>query len=595
MPEEYRWLRNQLLMEQQRFLNFAMEASILYADGNICTSLQVNRSLLVAVLAEINMVFEQYASKNGKYVKELPQDDVKWNDSAEPEMDLMELLCLPSDAPELSHEGKGKRFKRIRQLGEGLLQAGRNIRTVVFEPKRLAWVVFDKESFEGLIVKLADLNSFLITLLDSSQVKRLRRAMDTSYQEILQTRNDIQSLIGLVEALKNDIRADGKHELLPDGNALALVAAEEQEAEAKKKTYLRRLAEIKIQYTRFGDKTDGQTIVSTKEPLALELFSFDGVARDSKIYMGRTNAEYQNRGVWIEWTEIPSSQLGTRVASAQAENRIRLLAELLCGEKPEHFRSPPCLGYVKAVNANDEAQYGIVFKKPTPGAPTTNLRTLRQLLKDRPKPSLSVRISLCTILAECIHNFHAVNWLHKGFRSENVIFFAPDGRQPELRAPYVSGFELSRPTDLGEMTEKPYFNPAQDIYRHPLAQSTQRGGNYRKSYDLYSLAITLIEIANWKRVDILFNIENVASAKPSDLRDIHRRLLEEPVHLQRIASKFGDIFKETVRVCLRADEREQPMEPGESDASVAVRLQRMLKEDVVRNLRSMETATRAEE
>jgi hypothetical protein len=39
-----------LHIEQQRFLNFALEAGILNPDGVVCSTLQVNHSLLLAVL-----------------------------------------------------------------------------------------------------------------------------------------------------------------------------------------------------------------------------------------------------------------------------------------------------------------------------------------------------------------------------------------------------------------------------------------------------------------------------------------------------------------------------------------------------------------
>ena len=42
-----------LQIEQQRFLNFGLEAGILFEDRVICGTLQANRSLLLAVLAEI--------------------------------------------------------------------------------------------------------------------------------------------------------------------------------------------------------------------------------------------------------------------------------------------------------------------------------------------------------------------------------------------------------------------------------------------------------------------------------------------------------------------------------------------------------------
>ena len=58
-----------LHIEEQRFLNFALEAGILNADGVICSTLQVNRSLLLAILAEVEVLLENYATANDKYEK----------------------------------------------------------------------------------------------------------------------------------------------------------------------------------------------------------------------------------------------------------------------------------------------------------------------------------------------------------------------------------------------------------------------------------------------------------------------------------------------------------------------------------------------
>ncbi|KAK5000901.1 hypothetical protein LTR66_000318 [Elasticomyces elasticus] len=169
MPERYRYLRVRLQMEQQRFLNFGLESGILYADGEICAALQINRSLLLAVLAEINSVLETYATANGKYERLMPQEIIDWADDGEPQGDLMKLLCLP---PEQKSQGTtnntGKKrlnfLKHARVLGENVTQTGRNLRTIIVEPKRLVWAAVDKDSFENLISKIEHLNSFLITL-----------------------------------------------------------------------------------------------------------------------------------------------------------------------------------------------------------------------------------------------------------------------------------------------------------------------------------------------------------------------------------------------------------------------------------------------
>jgi hypothetical protein len=91
---------------------------------------------------------------------------------------------------------KKDHLKKVRKFGKSITETGWNLRTIIVEPKRLVWAAAaaDKESFEGLISKLEDLNSFLITLLDGSQLRRLQDTMNTTYLEILQICNDVEAL-----------------------------------------------------------------------------------------------------------------------------------------------------------------------------------------------------------------------------------------------------------------------------------------------------------------------------------------------------------------------------------------------------------------
>jgi hypothetical protein len=59
----------------------------------------------------------------------------------------------------------------------------------------------NKKSFKSLISKVENLNSFLITLLDSAQLQRLQEVMTTAYLENLQLRNDVVDLTALVKAI----------------------------------------------------------------------------------------------------------------------------------------------------------------------------------------------------------------------------------------------------------------------------------------------------------------------------------------------------------------------------------------------------------
>ena len=136
-----------------------------------------------------------------------------------------------------------------------------------------------------------------------------------------------------------------------------------------------------------------------------------------------------------------------------------------------------------------------------------------------PNPLLSTHIALCAVSARCFNSFHAVIWLHKALRTDNIIFFSSPS-PPNLSAPFVSGFELSRPSIIDQMTEKPGFDPSKDIYRYPNTQSGQTDDNYQNSYDFYSLGVVIIEIALWKRVEDIVGLKYLSKAKPCALREM---------------------------------------------------------------------------
>jgi hypothetical protein len=193
------------------------------------------------------------------------------------------------------------------------------------------------------------------------------------------------------------------------------------------------------------------------------------------------------------------------------------LTDVLRSVKPDGFRAAPCLGHIKTADADDAVRFGVVFEGSS--RTQSKITTLWDLLGQTPKPSLSARVALCAVIARCLHNLHAVNWLHKALQAENIIFFS-SSESLDLDAPFVSGFKLSRPSDMDQWTEKPRFKPAKDIYRHPNAQSSQTDSNYRKSYDTYSLGVMMTEIALWKRIEDVVGLGDLPNAKPPALRGI---------------------------------------------------------------------------
>ncbi|PSN61902.1 hypothetical protein BS50DRAFT_624691 [Corynespora cassiicola Philippines] len=572
LPQTHRYLLVRFHIEQQRFLNFALEAGILHADGAICSTLQINRSLLLGILAETKTLFESFAAANGRYEKVSEERHINWDDHLEPANDLMSLLCIKEDDDTrqkrpTSTSKRTEAVGRLRGLRTSITQTAKNLRTIVVEPKRLVWAAVGKESFENLISKVGDLNSFLIALLDSSQVRRLQDSMTATYLEILQLRNDVVNLQILVEGLSPAIRSQRELPLGldPVNSALSQAALEEQATQEKKKNYLRHLAQVKIQLTEIDelDKNEGTSDLSDPANTQLPLVDFQFEERIPESKEIRTWATYRDKSVWIEWKNIPA---GNTIcpSDVQIQRRIGLLTDLLRSVKPDGFRAAPCLGYIKTADVYDATHFGIVFEGPSATWPT--MKTLRELLGNTPKPSLSERMALCAILARCIHSLHAVNWLHKALRADNIVFVSSSG-SPNLDTPFVSGFELSRPSNMDQWSEKPGFEPAKDMYRHPNAQSSQSDGNYRKSYDIYSLGIVLTEIALWKRIEDVLGLENLSKVKPLTLRGIRSQLLKQPSTvnakseescLQRVASSCGDTLRDVVERCLTMDIESKP-------------------------------------
>ena len=481
--------------------------------------------------------------------------------------------------------------------------------------------------------------------------------------------------MSLVKALAPTpgLQTDQHEILVVEKSPLSRILEDEVKIEEINKAYLRRLAKIKIQHTRMIQlesdlpiKTIDIESIGRKLDLIQFKFESSHLPEDWDREIYRSSAIYRDMEVWVEWKETPNA-LGrtSQQRTQQIENRIRLLTDLLSSEKPERFRAPSCLGYVMVIPGEDrkrfgdELRFGIVFRKPigvfqTPG----KMVTLSNLLESWEKPSLSARITLSATLARCIHSFHNVNWLHKGLRSDNILFNIPhqlknthllerdnsklraywqEYEDTVLRAPYIAGFEMSRPSNVIGMSEKPESSARQDIYRHPRAQSRldTKSEDYQKSYDIYSLGIALLEIALWRPIGDLLGVHPVHNLSPMQLQSVKAQLLDdfgveianfkieayskaqeadgisastsmadlkstlkmEPMPRRRLSRQLsaecGDVFRDVVETCLRADEIEEAEYDGEPESSISIRLHRIMEASVVKKIQNMSIALQA--
>lgn len=163
-------------------------------------------------------------------------------------------------------------------------------------------------------------------------------------------------------------------------------------------------------------------------------------------------------------------------------------------------------------------------------------------------------------VATSIWYLHATEWLHKGLRSDNIIFSSALSS-----GIYLTGFTYSRPSNPYERTRKRVpptdTNQYHDLYRHPSTQfDMPRDGRsgFKKLYDIYSLGVVLYEIGMWRPAHNILGIHTDRSGggglriRPADVRDAQTRLLSQG-SLMTLAAEVGDVYMAAVASCLSGD------------------------------------------
>jgi serine/threonine protein kinase len=230
------------------------------------------------------------------------------------------------------------------------------------------------------------------------------------------------------------------------------------------------------------------------------------------------------------------------------EQRIRKLTVLLAASaKPALFRGPDCVGFCRDLDRRNP-RYGLIFERPADHPPTDRLVSLLTLLKEKHKISLTARIRLAHSIARSLMYLHSVNWLHKGLRSDNIIFFVSGDREPDMDTQIVAGFEYARPDLSDEETDKPRGRFEHNIYRHPEVLGAHNPRS-RKSHDIYSLGVILIEIALWQPVQDA--VTETGKQFSSQMRiSKFRQALLDPQFLINVEMHAGEKYRRVVERCL---------------------------------------------
>ena len=493
-------------------------------------------------------------------------------------------------------------------------------------PRRLTWAIFNKEKMEDLIEKLANYNDKMNEALSQGQLESVVNMQTrTSYQILVMNRN-LETLAEIIQSqmitsqrrqpritdLGDDDDGFNNGVILPQRRIetfgalaqskavnLAIEDSTEFTPEVGKSLRLLNPEEAtKICKTEISIEDMRPRQGEEKAPRGGAYFEEDYEKGE------RTEAFHRNHitsvwdSVWVEWKTADPAP-GQVDLNTMIEERVKKLTALLKNNSKKdtdirslQFRAPQCLGYFKDIEGG---RFGIVFRTPEKVPATETPTSLYDLLvkavddEDAIVPSLTTRVDLMRLLAETIERLHAVDWLHKGLRSTNILFFKkPDSGEVNFADPYISGFDYSRPAGRDDLTERPSDDLFADFYRHPFVQRQGNKGGFRKSHDIYSLGILLLEIAYWKPLAKILRIDS-QFAKPKDAYNVRNRLLTEPTWLQKVKSYQGDTVENVIYSCIEGPKAlglpSDDIDP--KDTQAGAELQRAFGEYVVARLEHM--------
>lgn len=570
MEKDCGHLRVRLEIEEARFIDWREAAGLTdYKDGqDLPASLKADRFVLVAVLTEIRTLQADFIEINGKYVE----------------------LQEPKDGQRVE-----KKVKVERKLPRGLnhiVKGASMAKGIARKPRKLVWVVFDQHVFIKLLERLTALNVYLRDLLDGQQARSLEAITQKTMLEIVQVKTSVEELKHLVAAamlLEDRVSGKPSNSDVRRRNDMALASLagfkglkcandgpdEQSPPEYKGLMGSKKLENWKVIYEE-SPRSPNETL--------------DRVRVEGKLRTG----EETSVPVWIEWKRYKAThdeKRDTQVPIEEHVRRVNELVALLRSKKPEQFCSPRCLGFFDDREDLDrskhECRFGLVYERRGSDGAELSPISLHYLIHNEPMPSLSDRVRLAHKVATCVLYLHAVNWLHKALRSDSVLICRKNGVL-DMRTPYVTGYEYARPDKDGGTTTGGEYNPWWETYVHPLYQGSRTQGTYRKTFDIYSLGIILLEIAYWKTIEQIIDIDP-GKVATSELCKIQQNLLDpESKYLDHVHANLGDNYHLAVKSCIqersafdiRDDERETDMEVG-------ARLQQQFTDLVVDRLESI--------
>ncbi|KAI1441661.1 prion-inhibition and propagation-domain-containing protein [Annulohypoxylon stygium] len=530
LPQKYGYLRHRLRLEQLKLLDW-WDASGFTAEAAFQdTQLDERKQALVESLVQIRSLTLDIGRIKERYDLLLKITDEDQRDNTTSLGSFLEF-----DFPVTS----GKR-ETLRQRSLKYADA------VLKCPIGLRWAVFDAAKFEQLLSRFSELNNSMHFSLELDQRRKHMELQETSHMQILQAHNKLDQIVNLIRSISLCSHCDpgtlsldscegapSTLECLARFKALSMTAGHEEDLSHEKEA----MAQIELEIPSPGSLE-----------LLLSQIELYGCQREHGT--GRVIGRYGDTPIWVEWKGYDESS--TTLAYRCVENRITRLAALLLKspDTPRELMLPTSLGYI-----HDPAsgKFGIVFELPVQqnmSAPSS----LYERFQITMKPSLTVRLNMARKLVASLGYIHAMNWLHKGLRSDNILFLASSDL--DWSSFCLSGFDYSRPANPNEITEAPNDDRKHDLYRHPEVQlDVPRDGEYgyKAKHDVYSLGVILMEIGLWQPIHQFLGISlNHFIRRPVVIGV--RGCLLKPESLAMLESETGERYTNAVKLCLTGNQ-----------------------------------------
>lgn len=595
MPKSCEKYRLQLIMEYNRVLAWGKAAGLVdVPEGStLAATLGTNATELVTIIARIQWLLSEFRDLNARYGNELNpyvekigsgggSTDSGWPDekavieAQSTDLDVVKQVSSLAVSYEAKKKSQKRRWGRVQNFLE---RAGHNAKEVVTHPSRVRWVSIDEAAFKGLLEDLHGLTERLHELMRGHRQREIDDITAKTYREMILARNDVQDLRYMLDAVGSLIATSSntRSEKTAHRNDRTLQdLVQLKKISRTSESILAKLSQDGALDVQKSANEEGISVRNYTAEFTADFFWVDNPPTPTRCARGYLMNGEESAPVWVEWKTIGDVAVGSRKDKETALRTIAL-AEMLHIQKPASMYTPECIGYFDDREISGIDRYGWIFKMPPCSSDNlTDMASLYHLLgNNKFKPGLSQRLSLASKLCTTVLDLHAVNWLHKGIFSDNVLFHFPSAASDEegfttflgeydVEKPILSGFELSRPD--GSQTTAREANPLWDLYRWPGIQRqppTER--NSRKTYDLYSLGLVLLEIAHWKplREILLLGPKDGPDVSLKDSKLVRDWLLgfqgrerfadaNKPNPLDELKNIMGDRYWRAVTTCIWA-------------------------------------------